>query len=525
MPEHMEDAKTVKTAYYTTQSEVLVLLPQPSDDPKDPLNWSPRRKYLTLFVLCFSCFAATSGPTSFQLSYVLQAPTYHETTIALSYSVTAAVAGLFGGPLLFGPFSQIFGRSAVIFWSLVIVFFCQIWAAEMTQSPDYLPFVISRWMAGMFAALPTILTPAYIVDLFFLHQRGRAFLCLEVSLLGAVIISPTLGGFIVQTQQWPVVFWWTLAPIGLAAILVFFVLEETSFSRDQIKVLSSEPRSFIQTRIATFLPGTKVVPSPTIRTVLKSAITPFLIGTAPITILAGLYAFVAFGFTIMINIVTTIILQTPSEFGGYGFSPLQNALFSFAAWMGVIFAQVVGYFLGDRIPLWASRRKGDIWQPEYRLWNMIFPAVFGPMGFGLFGAGVQYHLHYMVLALGVFFVIFSSTMSVPICLNYVVECFLNSANEVGIIMNCYRLAFAIGLGFFVFPWEVKVGQGWTFGMAACFDLFAALLIGILVWKGKSLRKYTLRGLLKSEEGASIVIRHTENEPESAPKNSFAEFNE
>ena len=51
-----------------------------------------------------------------------------------------------------------------------------------------------------------------------------------------------------------------------------------------------------------------------------------MIGITPITIFAGLYTFVAFGFTIMVNVVNTIVLQTPKHAGGYGFSPKQNAL-------------------------------------------------------------------------------------------------------------------------------------------------------------------------------------------------------
>ncbi|CAG8974860.1 hypothetical protein HYALB_00000475 [Hymenoscyphus albidus] len=505
MTEHMEYSKTKKTTPLT-RSEALILIPQPSNDPQDPLNWSAKKKYTTLFVLCFSCFASTCGPTSFQLAYVLQAPTYHKSTIALSYSVTAAVAGLFGGPILLSPLAKVYGRSSVILWSLMAAFACQIWGACMTGSNDYIPFVLSRWMAGMFAALPTTLTPSYIIDIFFLHQRGRAFMCLEVSLLGSVIISPTLGGFIVESQEWPVTLWWTLAPIGLAALLVFGILEETGFARGQnTTIYPAVPIPYLKNRFVTFFPGSKIVPSLSIRAVMKTAISPFIIGIAPITILSGLFLFFAFGFTILINILNTMVLQTPVEHGGYGFSPLQNALFSFTAWMGVVVAQVVGYLLGDRIPLWVSRRNGNIWHPEYRLWNMFLPALLGPVGFGLYGAGVQYHLHYMVMALGFFFVIFASTMSVPVCLNYVVECFLDSANEAAIIMNCYRLAFAIALGFFVFPWEEKVGEGWTFGMVAFFDLFAALLIVVLAWRGRYLRKFSSKDFLQTEEGEHITV--------------------
>ena len=177
---------------------------------------------------------------------------------------------------------------------------------------------------------------------------------------------------------------------------------------------------------------------------------------------------------------------------------------TFTAWVGIIAAQSVGWLVGDRIPLWASRRFDEgVWHPEYRLWDMVVPALISPLGLGIFGAGLQYHLHFMVLSLGNFLVVFSATLSVPVCTNYVVECFVSSSNEVAISMNMYRLAFSIALGFFIFPWESDVGLGWVFGMAAFFDVFAALLIGFLAWKGKSLRRFSPKNLQATEDGAKV----------------------
>ena len=149
---------------------------------------------------------------------------------------------------------------------------------------------------------------------------------------------------------------------------------------------------------------------------------------------------------------------------------------------------------------------------------MLISAFAGPVGLGLYGAGIQYHLHYMILAFGFFLVSWGASLSVPVCLNYIIECFVESANAAAISMNCYRIGFSIALGFFVFQWEAKVGPGWAFGMAAFFDVFAALLIGVLVWKGKTLRRYTPKSLLATEEGSVITIGEA-NEGSSYPANS------
>ncbi len=130
----------------------------------------------------------------------------------------------------------------------------------MTHSNQYVPFVISRLFAGMFGSVPSILGASTIIDLFFLHERGRAFLIFSLSFLLGTVAGPTFGGFIVEHVDWPVEFWWTVGLQGLALVLVFLFLEETGFSRDGGSAYPVRPKSFMANRIATFLLGTKVVP-------------------------------------------------------------------------------------------------------------------------------------------------------------------------------------------------------------------------------------------------------------------------
>ena len=82
---------------------------------------------------------------------------------------------------------------------------------------------------------------------------------------------------------------------------------------------------------------------------------------------------------------------------------LLSALSPLLPLVGVLAAQVCGHLSNNSIPLWKCRRNGGIWEPEFRLYTLWFPG-FGvlPMALGLFGACLQYHLHYMVLALACF---------------------------------------------------------------------------------------------------------------------------
>ena len=198
------------------------------------------------------------SPNSNQLTFILQIPTYHKTQADLLNSVAAALAGWVAGPFLIAPWAAVFGRSSVILWSLVVTFACQIWAGEMTGSNDFIPFTISRLFCGLFGVIPAILGAGYIIDMFYLHQRGKAFAIFEVLIIFAVVGGGTLGGFIAQTKPWDYVFWWTLGPVGGAIIAVFLFVEDTTFDRDaKSSKRSPLPEAWLANRIATFFPGTQ----------------------------------------------------------------------------------------------------------------------------------------------------------------------------------------------------------------------------------------------------------------------------
>ena len=224
-------------------------------------NWSSRKKLTILWTLCSAAFAGALAPPAHQLAYVVMAQeTYHKAPIDLSYSISSALAGFLIGPVILTPLVGLIGRCSLIFWSLLGLIACQVWAALMTGENDYVALVMSRLFAGLFSSMPMILGPSFIVDTTFLHQRGKAFATYELSGLLGINAVATIGGIIVNAHPWPVTFWWTIAPLAVAVLLVFLFLEETGFDREHQASWNPEPPSnFILGRIATFLPGNRVV--------------------------------------------------------------------------------------------------------------------------------------------------------------------------------------------------------------------------------------------------------------------------
>ena len=167
----------------------------------------------------------------------------------------------------------------------------------------------------------------------------------------------------------------------------------------------------------------------------------------------GTFTLISFGFYVGVNALVPVWVQKPPSEHGYGFTLKQNAAFTFCHWIGIIIVQIYSHSINDRLPLALARRfnKG-IWKPEYRLHVLWIPSlILNPIGLGIFGATLQYHLHYMVLALAVFLVTIGSLASVPVAVNYVVECFTGYPAEAGIVVGAYRIVYGLTISFYINP--------------------------------------------------------------------------
>lgn len=164
-------------------------------------------------------FAGTALDLANQLAMKDQAKNWDKELIEITYTISASIAGIAYGPLLINPVAQAFGRTAIIFWCLVFAMACAIWSACMTSKGDYERFVASRLFDGIFGSIPSIVGVGAVYDMFFLHERGKAYAIFHVSFLFGTVAGPTFGGFIVQHTNWPWVFWWIVITQGLVLIL------------------------------------------------------------------------------------------------------------------------------------------------------------------------------------------------------------------------------------------------------------------------------------------------------------------
>jgi len=100
---------SVKDIRYADDGKTA-LIPQPSDDPADPLNWSWRKKHLVLIALTFSALLTDWGMTWGTTLFEAQAETWGMSIVGISHSLSGGIFLQGPGGVLAVPLVQRYGR-------------------------------------------------------------------------------------------------------------------------------------------------------------------------------------------------------------------------------------------------------------------------------------------------------------------------------------------------------------------------------------------------------------------------------
>jgi hypothetical protein len=94
----------------TTKDGKTALIPQPSDDPADPLNWAWGKKHQVLVALTFSALLTDWGMTWGTTLFEAQAETWGMSIVDISNSLSGGIFLQGPGGVLAVPLVQRYGR-------------------------------------------------------------------------------------------------------------------------------------------------------------------------------------------------------------------------------------------------------------------------------------------------------------------------------------------------------------------------------------------------------------------------------
>ncbi|KAK4075750.1 hypothetical protein Trihar35433_2310 [Trichoderma harzianum] len=215
------------------------LVPRPSDDPEDPLNWSHRRKYLAVAMVNIYTMGIA---ICFTLQNSVLADITHDTGISTEHlvqatGVTFLVCGW--GCLVIQPLALTYGRRGMYLISMLVTVPLMVWSAYSTSTGEwYAHRILFGLVNSPIEALPEVSIP----DIFFAHERGAWMSVYVFTLFGFSFVSPLVAGFFAEAygRRWTM----HLGAIVAAAsfVILFFFMEETMYFRPTLEGLEDETR-------------------------------------------------------------------------------------------------------------------------------------------------------------------------------------------------------------------------------------------------------------------------------------------
>jgi hypothetical protein len=191
----LTDTQCIVANVHLKHTGKYALIPQPSDDPNDPLNWSRTWKWLTMSSMALSTFNYAFSPLSLspQVPYYMES--FDSTLPEVINFIGVCVLVLGFTNFIWIPLSRGFGRRPVAIVTILITTASCIWRAKATT---YNSFLGSAILCGIGSSPGETLGPVLIADIAFLHERGFwmgvyqwAFWSgLMVSLLRLLMVSP-----------------------------------------------------------------------------------------------------------------------------------------------------------------------------------------------------------------------------------------------------------------------------------------------------------------------------------------------
>ncbi|QPC71120.1 hypothetical protein HYE68_001872 [Fusarium pseudograminearum] len=188
----------------------------------------------------------------------------------------------------------------------------------------------------------------------------------------------------------------------------------------------------------------------------------------------------------VLNATASIVLSGP----GYGFKPSMVGLSYLSCCLGTIIAFVVAGRMSDWLTVKLARRNNGIMEAEHRLWPLAICVVGVPASLILWGVGAQHGVHWFGLIFAMCALSTTSVMGLIISINYLIDSYYDISGDAitTIILVRNTMSFAISYG--ITPWITNLGYQNCFVSAAFVALAACSAVFVIIKYGKALRVRT-----------------------------------
>ncbi|ORY10287.1 major facilitator superfamily domain-containing protein [Clohesyomyces aquaticus] len=500
------------------------LIPRPSNDPRDPLNWSTAWKSMAMASQWLFTWISVTGALSIAPMFPLLGQEFHLNNSQLAFLTGITVITLGFANFIIVPLSNIFGRRAVsLVFSVLIMLTC-IWEALATSHRSLLA---ARAMNGLVCATSESIPVQMIADVFFLHERGLWTGVYFTGYFLGAFLGPVMSGSIAAHHGWRSFFW---LETGLAAFAIFMIaltFPETKYHRGAVGKRISPPESLHETRV--FSEGDGEVAEKNVTTaassdsednnigavsvgkgrpafkqfmpfqkpdsrwkmfVIRDTWTPIKVFFNPIILWAGLMLAGPADLVLFFNMSESVIFAAPP----YLFNPQSVGYTNFAFVVGALIGLATAGPYSDWVAARAARKNNNIREAEMRL-----PALWGYMvvtmlALILGGCAYQYQWQWgLTIVFGYGLAGLSVTTVPTIAIAYAIDCYKPISGEIMVVATVCKNFIGFSYSYWIFDLAHESKHGWitpAMVIFACTVAPALFAFPLYYGLGKKIRRWT-----------------------------------
>ncbi|RAL60741.1 hypothetical protein DID88_009846 [Monilinia fructigena] len=391
----------------------IVLEPQPTSSPHDPLNWSRTRKYWHVFLVCF-----ITGLTAATANDAGSAQDGMNAEYGITYEAMNTGAGvLFVGigywTLLISPAAWLYGRRVTYIICLTLGVIGAIWLARVQSTRDS---IWNQLFVGASEACAEANVQLSLSDLFFQHQRG--------TVLGIYVLATSIG-----TYLGPIIAGYIAGgPLGWRWIVEGSPLRTSNEKEPVLATTSSDTPPIPPSSIAkkSFRERIQLItPASNLRgTGFKQYFSRLFHTLRIFTFPAVWYSGLQWGaqdawLTFYLTLEEDNWTNDP-----WNYTTIGSGLMNVPCLIGAIIGCFWGGYLSDVFVLWYSKKyRHGVLEAEDRLWMMYPCAIFSPLGMFLFGLGTAYEWSWPVPYVGLGFIGFGWGCAGDLSMSYLMDAY------------------------------------------------------------------------------------------------------
>ena len=167
------------------------------DDPENPQNWSRTKKWILTMSLGFMTFNITLASSIFSTATFAVSEHFHIGLEVSTLGTSLFVLGFAFGPLLWGPLSELYGRTIPLYtaYALFVVFQIPVAVAVNVET-----IMLCRFIGGIFGCAPLAIVGGCLADFWDPVDRGVGVVSFAAAVFIGPVMGPIVGGFITQSH-------------------------------------------------------------------------------------------------------------------------------------------------------------------------------------------------------------------------------------------------------------------------------------------------------------------------------------